>query len=259
MSLVSYDKKPPVAHIMLNRSNHNPINRQMTQELMDIWIDFQKDESLLTAVLGSNGQNFSVGFDIKEMVSILMSGEKYAWGSSSMFGHTRMGPDGAGVRKPIVGAFSGHVNGAGFWLFLQTDIRLSTPEATYGTGEARINFPIEFTPLLPRFLPRAVFSEMIYTCEPVSAQRLYELGVINHIVESETLLEKAASIAQSIALSGPLAVETMKELVDYGYDTNYRSLMELTGRMLEPVVNAQDTQEALTAFMEKRPPVWKRC
>ncbi|MEW6264083.1 MAG: enoyl-CoA hydratase-related protein [Thermodesulfobacteriota bacterium] len=258
MGLVRYEKKGGVAYILLDRSEANPINREMTVELGEIWEDFQGDPDLLVGILGTTRKNFCVGFDIKEMAGLMMQGVKYSWTDSAIFGRRPMSPDVRGVTKPVIGAFDGNVNGAGFWLFLQSDIRIATPETRFGLGEARINFPIEFVALLPRYLPRAIIGEMIYTGLPLPAQRLYDLGVVNRLTAREKLLDEAAGLAEIVRLSGPLAVEAMKRLLDWSHDAGRHSLMAFTGRLIEPVVNAEDTSEALAAFVEKRPPVWKR-
>jgi len=95
---------------------------------------------------------------------------------------------------------------------------------------------------------------MIFTAEPMPVQRLYDIGVVNKTVERENLLAEAESVAEKICLSGPLAVEAMKKLLEFGYNTDYKKLMNISGNIIVPVVNSDDTTEALASFVEKRLP-----
>jgi len=253
---VIYEKKDHIARIMLDRSEFNPINYEVVGELDETWRDFEEDPELWVAILGSKQKNFSAGFDINVISRMLEEGD-YAWEKSSMFGNRRLGPDGHQVTKPIIGVFNGIVNGAGFWLFLQSDIRIASPEASFGLGEARLNFPVEFSALLPRFLPRAIISELLYTTKNLGAERFYELGLLNRVVAREELLGEAEKLAAAICRSGPASIRIMKQLVQQGYGGETKNLMELSAEMIVPVINSADTRNAVRCFLEKKRPKWK--
>jgi len=251
MAFVNYEKKGQIAFIMLSRSEMNPINFEMVSELNDIWEDFKHDDDICVSILGSEGKNFSVGFDIKEIRTMLEEGE-YSWKVSCIFGEKHMGPDRRSVTKPIVGAFDGIVNGGGVWLFLQSDIRIATSQTFFGLGEGRLNFPVEFTGLLHRYIPSAIINEMLFTGKSINAIRFYELGIINRIVEQNQLMEEAVRMAELICESGPASIRVMKELVQNGYEMNYQDLLSLSDKLVTPVVNSEDTREAVNCFLGKR-------
>jgi enoyl-CoA hydratase/carnithine racemase len=256
MGYVNYDKKGKIAFILLNRPKMNLINFEMVLELDNIWKDFEDDTNLWIAVLGSTGDNFTAGFDINEIRRMLTESD-YLWKKSSMFGEKCAGPDGHSVMKPVIAILSGVVNGLGMWLTLQSDIRIATPEASFGLSEGKLNFPVEFTALLTRYMPRAVINELLFMGKNFSAQRFYDLGIINKIVEREQLMEEAVRTAETICEMGPISIRVMKQLLNHSYDMDFRSLMALTASMIVPVVNSKDTKEALTCFIEKRKPQWK--
>ena len=257
MSKIEYEKKGEVAHITLNRPEAmNAIDFEMVEILSDAWNNFKNDESLRVAILSSSSKNFCAGFDIGSMAGKLGK-EKYTWDKSSMFGPKNINPIEHGVQKPIVVALDGNVNGAGLWLALTADIRLATRETKFGLGEVRINFPVEFTALLPRYLPVGIASEMLITARGLSAQRFYDLGILNALVTQDMLMTEAESYARDICAGAPLAVSAMKELLKYGHDHDYQEIMDLSGRLVSSVVNAQDTFEGFQAFTQKRKPVWK--
>lgn len=168
MGYVNYDKKGKIAFILLNRPKMNLVNLEMVVELDNIWRDFQDDTNLWIAILGSTGDNFTAGFDISEILKMLAEGD-YLWKKSSMFGEKCAGPDGHSVVKPVIAILSGVVNGLGMWLTLQSDIRIATPDTSFGLGEARLNFPVEFTALLTRYMPRAIINELIFMGKSISA------------------------------------------------------------------------------------------
>jgi enoyl-CoA hydratase/carnithine racemase len=251
MAYVNYEKEGRLAFIMLDRSDMNPINFEIVGELHDIWENYRDDDSLWVAILGSTGKNFSVGFDI-EAIKQLLDDDAYSWKISSIFGEKHCGPDGRSITKPIIGIFNGSVNGGGIWLFLQCDIRITTKETYFGLGEGRLNFPVEFAGLLRRYMPMALIKEMLFTGKRFSADRFYELGIINRLVERKQLMDVAVKMAEVICESGPASIRVMKELVEYGYEMDCQSLMSFSEKKIVPVVKSEDTKEAVNCFLEKR-------
>lgn len=256
MSQISYTKKGRIAYIFLDSSEYNTLDYSAVEELHNIWIDFEKDQKLWVAILSSKRKNFTCGFDIKEIKRIFERG-KFSWDLSCMFGDKRLGPDGHGVTKPIIAALNGLVNGAGIWLTCQSDIRIATPETLFGLAEGKLNFPVEFSGVLTRYLPRAIINEMLFTGKNIVSQRFYDLGIINKIVEKENLMNEAAKMADAICETGPMANKVMKQLVNYGYEMEIRELMSLSQNVIVPVVNSEDTKDAVISFFEKKKPVWK--
>ncbi|MBU4564036.1 MAG: enoyl-CoA hydratase/isomerase family protein [Desulfarculus sp.] len=257
MSKVLYDKDGPIARITLNRPEAmNAIDFEMIQLLHDIWEDFKGDDELRVALLKSSSENFCVGFDIASIAAKLGQ-DKYSWDKSSMFGEVNINPIEHGVQKPIISAIAGNVNGAGLWLVLASDIRLATPKSAFGLGEVRINFPVEFTGLLSRYMPTSLASEMLYTARPVGAKRLYDLGILNAVVEAEGLQQAAEAYAKDICAGGPLAVRAMKALLQKGPDLDYQATLKLSDSLITPVVNSLDTMEGIQAFAQKRRPAWQ--
>lgn len=257
MANVNYEKKGKIAYIFLNKSEYNPISFEMVAELDDIWKDFQNDDELWVAIMGSAQKNFSSGFDIHDLKEEIFDKGEFSWDQSAQFGRKRHCPDGHSVTKPIIGVFDGIINGGGMWLFLQSDIRIATAQAVFGLAEGKLNFPVEFTGLLTRYMPRAIINEILFTGKSISAQRFYELGILNKIVEQEHIMEEALKLAENICESSPVCLRIMKELVHYGYEMEYHALLHLSANMIVPIVNSDDTREAINCFLEKRKPEWK--
>jgi enoyl-CoA hydratase/carnithine racemase len=256
MSNVLYEKKDRIAYITLNRPKVNAINFEAVVELHNIWDDFRDDDNLWVAILSGVGNNFSAGFDISEFLQLVKE-HGFKWRNSSMFGDKGCSPGTHSVWKPIVAALDGVVNGVGFWLALECDIRIATKEAAFALGEIRISSAVEFSAFITHYVPLAIANEMLLTANSLTAERAYNLGMINKIVPREQLMSEATAMANTICKGGPLAARAMKELVHRGWDMDSHSAEALSASMIPPVVNSEDFKEGTSAFAEKRKPVWK--
>lgn len=134
-------------------------------------------------------------------------------------------------------------------------MRIATERSEFGLGEARFNFPVEFAALISRYIPRAIAAEMLFSLKRFKAQRLFELGIVNEIVSEDQLMITAKKVAEELIQQGPLSLRVMKELLNF--DPNYQERLRLSAERVVPIVNSDDTQEAVRAFVEKRKPEWK--
>jgi enoyl-CoA hydratase/carnithine racemase len=258
MAKVIYEKDGEIAYITLNRPEvMNSVDWEMVEIMHGMWEDFKDDDNLKVAIMTGAGQNFCAGFDIKSMLQKLGGGAKFNWRKSAIHGDTNCSPLEHAVHKPIIAAVDGNANGTGLYFVLTADVRLATRETKFGMGEVRINFPVEFTALIPRFMPFALASEMLMTGKNIGAQRFYDLGLINGIVDREELMNEAEAVAKRICAGGPMAIRAMKKLLHDGFDMDYASIQKYSDGVVSPIVNSEDFQEGIKAFAEKRKPVWK--
>jgi len=253
MPEVLYEKKEHIAFIRLNRPESlNAINRSLANELIKVWVDFRDDKNLWVAILSGEGKSFCAGADLKEMKR-----GKWEFRQSLLFGDEPIGPSNYKVWKPIIAATQGHVNGAGLWLALESDLRISADNALFGTREARANVPALVAPFLSDYLPRGIAAEILFTANPVDAQRAYQIGLVNKIVSEEELMIEATNMAEGICDCGPLSVCASKELFLRTRHMDYQSALSLVEHIATPVWNSEDSIEAKKAFLEKRKPKWQ--
>ena len=250
---VIYEKKEHIAHIRLNRPERlNAINRNMADELIKTWVDFRDDNNIWVAILSGEGKSFCSGADLKDMER-----GKWTFHQSLLFGEKPIGPSNYRVYKPIIAAVHKHVNGAGLWLAVESDIRISAENTLFGTREAKANVPALVAPFLADYLPRGIAAQLLYTAEPVTAQRAYELGLVNKVVPEDQLMPETIRIAEGICECGPLSVWASKEMALRTRYMDYHSALSLVEHVATPVWNSQDSIEAKQAFIEKRKPKWK--
>lgn len=253
MSELLYEKKDHIAFVTLNRPESlNAINRSLANKLIGAWGDFRNDENLWVGILSGEGKSFCAGADVKEM----QRGE-WKFRQSLLLGEDPIGPSSYKVWKPIIAAMQGHVNGAGLWLALQCDIRISADNALLGTRETSVNIPAIVAPFLSDYMPRSIASQMLFTAEPINAQRAYQVGLLNKVVPEDQLMTEAIKMAEKICDNGPLSVWASKELFLRTRYMDYQSTLDLVEHIATPVWNSEDSIEAKKAFIEKRKPRWK--
>jgi enoyl-CoA hydratase len=135
---------------------------------------------------------------------------------------------------------------------------VATTRSAFGLSEVKRNLVAGAGGLfrLPRAIGRAAAMEAILTGEPLSAQRAYELGLVNRICEPGASLDTAVALAEQICLSAPMAVVESRKVVlasDYADDD---TLKAMTNAAMGKVMRSDDLKEGLAAFIEKRPPQW---
>lgn len=255
MSFVLYEKKGRTAYVTLNRPEKlNAINFEVSRELRRIWQDLMEDDTVWVAILSGAGKSFCAGADLREVVPAV---EKWNMSSSISMGDNPMGPTSCQMWKPVIAALKGHVYGAGFLLSLECDIRIAAVDAMFGLPEPKRGIPTLFAALVPRHIPLAIANELLLLGESISAQRAYEVGLVNRVVPSDKLMVEADAIAQKLSDNGPLALRAMRKLIRQGNSLDFQVIKVLSEHICAPAMDSQDRREGVNAFREKRAPVWQ--
>jgi len=137
-----------------------------------------------------------------------------------------------------------------------TDLRFAVPEATFGLSEPKRGLVPGGGSMvrLARQIPYCKAMEILLTGEPMSAEEALRVGLINEIVPRERLLERAFTVARTIAANGPLAVRKIKETVIRGNGRPLEDAFAIEEESAREVMRSADAREGPRAFMEKRPP-----
>ncbi len=244
---ITYDRKGPVAYVTLNRPEKlNAMNGTLHRELAEAWTNFRDDESLLVAILSGNGRCFSAGADLTER-------------ATGPYRYTGDFPDITQTRKlykPVIAALHSHVVGYGLWIALDADIRIATEDASFWLPEPQWGIATIPAAWFPKIMPWAIASELLLLAGRVSAQRAYDVGMINRIVPADRLMEEAEKIAQRFCELSPAAVQGMKESMVKASSLDYRALDQITEHVQTRVMNSEDRREGARAFLEKRHGAW---
>jgi enoyl-CoA hydratase len=247
-----YEKKDRIAIMTINRPEAmNAFTADMLRGMDAAFADFNQDPDLWVAILTAAGEKaFSSGMDLKEAIPMLQSGDEMGYED-----HTKR--PFSDVFKPIIAAVNGFCIAGGMEFMQGTDIRIASEKATFGLGEVRWGIiPTGGTHIrLPRQIPWAVAMEMLLSGKTITAQRAYDIGLVNEVVPADQLMPTAMKWAETICKNGPLAVRTAKEIA-------VRALQLEPGFVLEKalgsrVLSSEDAKEGPRAFAEKRKPQFK--
>ncbi len=256
--IVQYEVQGRIALITLNRPEaRNAVNGDVANALEAAIDQLEGDPEVWVGVLRANteGQQrpvFCAGADLKAISS----------GAGGSLGTKRGGFAGFAYRertKPVIVAVDGLATAGGCEIVLAADIVVATTQSSFGLAEVKRNLVAGAGGLfrLPQAIGRSAALEVILTGEPLSAERAYSLGLVNRLVEPGQAVEEALALATKICEAAPLAVWASRRVVLAAAYESDETLKRMTNEAFAEVTASEDTTEGLTAFIEKRPPVWK--
>jgi enoyl-CoA hydratase len=252
-TLVHVATEGRTAVITLNRPEaRNAINGALASAIDAALTKFEADDELWAAVLTHNGPTFSAGADLKEV---------------ARGGGAGMSIEGAGFAgvcrrprtKPLLAAVDGTALGGGLEICLACDLIVATRASKFGLPEVKRSVLAGAGGLvrLPRYLPRKLAMEMVLTGDPIDAQRAYDLGLVNVLVDEGQAVAGALELAERINVNAPLAVRASRKVVLEAPEADEDAGFAAGTREMQPIFETEDFKEGPRAFAEKRPPVWK--
>ena len=247
---VLYERRGPVAWIVLDRPEaRNALNEAVRDGLWEAFTRFRDEEDARVVVLAGNGPVFCAGADLKEMAARKLQVPITEW--MPFLGRNFE------LDKVVISCVQGVAYAGGFFLAQMCDLCVAADDARFAITEAKWSRGSPWAASLPWLVPPRVALELMVTAEPLTAQRAYEVGLVNRLGPAAELRDVAQGLAETIARNAPLTVRAAKQMV---YATQSLSLHEALAeadRIFEPVYLSEDAQEGPRAFVEKREPVWK--
>ncbi len=237
--------------VTLNRPEaKNAANRALAEGVAAAMDELDGNDDLRVAILTGAGGTFCSGMDLKAFVS----GETPQIKGRGFAGLTESSP-----KKPLIGAVEGYALAGGLELAISCDMLVAADNAMFGIPEAKRGLAAAAGGLvkLPRQIPSRVAMELALTGDFITAQRAYELGLINKVVPAGTALDAARELAAKIAANGPLAVAASKQVILEQGDWSQDEMFKNQNAIVNPVFTSEDAIEGATAFAEKRAPNWK--
>lgn len=242
-----------VVEILLNRPERmNALGVAMTRKLCE---EIEKAENANVLVIRATGRAFCSGADLKERRT--MSTEA-TWTHNRDINAACNALEALPI--PTIVAVNGIAMGGGCELALSADIRLIAASAVIGLTEPRIGaIPGSGgTQRLPRVVGVPHALEMIYTADPVTAQRAYEIGLVSRVFADDVFEQEVARYAAHIASRAPQAMELVKRTVREGMQGDIVHGLEVERQSLFKVFGSTDYAEGLAAFAEKRTPNFRQ-
>jgi enoyl-CoA hydratase len=244
------ERRGRVLVITINRpEQRNAVNLAVAEAIAAALDELDAEAELSLGVLTGAGRGFCAGMDLK----VFVTGERPWAGGRGFAGIVQRPSD-----KPLIAAIEGFAVAGGLEIALACDLIVAARGAKLGIPEVKRSLVAAGGALLrlPRALPRAVAMELALTGDPISAERGYELGLVNRLAEPGTALEKALELAEAIATNGPLALAATKRILTESPGWPDAEFWERQGEITGPVFGSEDAREGATAFAEKRAPVW---
>ncbi|PYU20602.1 MAG: enoyl-CoA hydratase [Acidobacteria bacterium] len=167
-------------------------------------------------------------------------------------------PDlGVPVTKPIIAAVHGHVIGGAFILIMHCDLIIAAESTVFHYPEARVGFTGGLVAGLVVRIPQKVAVEFMLLGQPMTAQRAYEVGMVNKIVPVGTQMEAAKEWAKILVNNAPLVVSTLKAFSLRTIPKSPSDLAAEARRDLTRIHTSRDRTEGERAFAEKRVPKYR--
>lgn len=249
------EKLGPVLSLTLNRPESlNAFSPEMILGLKDALYHAEQDDDVQVIVLSGAGRSFSAGGDVKTMGQ-----------SKGVQVYEHIGKLNELIllmketEKPIIAAVHGFAAGAGVNLALACDLIVAAEESKFALSFSQVGLISDGggSYLLPRLIGPHLAKQFFFTAEPIPAERLYQLGVINYLVSVEKLQEETTKFALKLAHGPGKAYGKQKKLIDQSFTTSLEDILEQERLIQTLMVQTEDHQEGISAFKEKRKPVFK--
>jgi enoyl-CoA hydratase len=244
---------PPLGVITLNRPKVlNALSPELIGEVTAALAELGRDESVRAVVITGGPKVFAAGADIGDMaergpVDQLQRDQTGRWAAIAAFS------------KPLLAAVNGYALGGGCELALMCDLIVAGDNARFGQPEINLGIIAGAggTQRWPRTAGKYVAMEVNLTGVPVSAQRAYQLGIVNKVVPAELTIEVARRMGRRIAEKAPLAARLVKESVNQALETPLQQGLAVERRNFYFLFATEDQKEGMRAFLEKRRGVFK--
>ena len=249
--MIQYNIENGIARINLDHPPVNVIHIALMKELNTALEDVKSSDAKIV-ILGATGKLFSAGVDVAdhtedkvdEMIKLFHQVIRNIWA----------------LPQPVLCVVQGTSLGGGMELALACDFVVSADQAKFGQPEVQVGvFPPIAALVLPKLTSRQFALESVLLGQSYSAQRLYELGLINEVVPADQLEQTIADWTEKLmSLSGPVLQYAKKAtLMGWNQDQIEATLNEIEELYLGDLMKLNDAKEGLEAFMEKRKPEWK--
>ena len=249
-----FENQDGIGILTMNRpAALNALNAETVVELGEALCEIGKDASVKVVILTGADRAFVAGADIKEMLP-MTAAQAQAWCqmAQSVFNQIETLP------QPVIAAINGFALGGGCELAMACDIRIASEKAKFGQPEVSLGIIPGFagTQRLPRLVGKGIAKELIYSGDMIDAQEAWRIGLVNKVTTAEELLPTAKAMAQKIMTRGLYAVQMAKVAIHNGLNTDLATGSNFEAALFGVTCATEDKKEGMTAFVEKRKPVF---
>ena len=254
-----------VATVTLDRPEaRNAMGPELWTDLPQVMEGLGADDGVRAVIIAGAGPDFSVGLDLKAFGPALMAGfgeaatvagRRQTMAQVKEMQHTMTAI--ARCPKPVIAAVHGYCIGAGVDLISACDIRLAAEGAVFSVRETRMGMVADVGTLqrLPKILDPGRVAELTFTGRDFGAGEARDMGLVSATYDTrDELMKAAADLAAAIAANSPLAVQGSKAVLAATETMSTGEALDYAALWSAAFLNSNDLREAVTAFVEKRPP-----
>jgi enoyl-CoA hydratase len=240
-----------IAILTINRPDtRNALSREVREGLFAAWDRFERDPALRIAILTGSGEKaFCAGGDLKEMVE-----RQLQVPPRDMF---PVPYDNIELSKPTIAAVNGLALAGGWMIAQACDLCVASTNAKFAITEVKVGRGSPWAAPLIHMIPQRIMMEIILTGKPITAQRAYEIGLVNRLAEPGEALDAALELAREVLDGAPLSVKAGRETVMLATEMGRAAALQAARAAHELTYTSEDAQEGPRAFAEKRTPEWK--
>jgi enoyl-CoA hydratase len=249
MSEVLTEIRDGVLIVTLNRPEaKNAANRALSEQVAAAMDQLDNTPELRVGIITGSGGTFCSGMDLKGF----LSGELPMVAGRGFAGLTEAPP-----KKPLIAAVDGYALAGGFEIMLACDLAVANRSAKFGIPEVKRGLACAAGGLLrlPRQIPPRLAMEFILTGDFMTAERAYEVGLVNRLTDGPAL-EAALELAAAITANAPLAVARSKQVVIESREWSEAEMWQKQTETLGNLFATNDAREGAAAFAQKRAPNW---
>ena len=257
-SLLKLERSGYVAILTLNRPDKlNALNRDLVVQFHEALDEIGDDKNLRVLVITGEGKGFCSGADVRGQLQSL-EGVVEPGDESRGPSTTELGPHLRIIPQPVISAVHGIAAGAGLAISLASDIRIASEDAKFSCLFVKRSLVPDTASsyTLPKLVGYGIAKEMALTGNIYDANWALEKGLVNMVVPSESLIVEALKLAETIASNPPIAVRSIKRLINEHEEELY-TILPKEHSANGPATGSQDRMEAVRSFLEKRQPVYK--
>jgi 2-(1,2-epoxy-1,2-dihydrophenyl)acetyl-CoA isomerase len=258
---LTFDRRPSgVVLITINRPEvMNATNARLHWELTQVWLTIDADPAARVALVTGAGRAFSAGGDVKNMAA--------QTGRRTPNDVRRRIREGTGplimaiatIEKPVVAAVNGLAYGGGFSIAMACDIVYAARSARFAQAFVKRGLVPDTgsTWFLPRLIGPWRARELMFTGEPVDAERANALGLVNRVCDDATVLDEAIALAEKLAAGPTMAIGMIKTLVSEGMRGDLRQAIDAEADAQGIAMESEDFREGVAALLDKRDPTFQ--
>ncbi len=253
---VKYNKDGKIARVTFCRPEiHNAFNGTVITEMADVFAQIAADDDIRVVVLTGEGKSFCAGADLNWMRAVVKQSFEQNLAESNALADLFYQI--YSLKRPVVGRINGAAIGGGTGFVAVCDIAIAGASAKFSFSEVKIGVvPACIGPYVIRKMGEGKARELFITGERMAADRAFEVGLVNRVVDDAQLDAEVEKLVKTILSSGPEAVAMAKKLVSEVPSMTPDEFKPYTAEMIARLRISDEGQEGMDAFLNKRKPAW---